>query len=165
MLKFDSSFGLVRVRTKDWSTARPAFSLFTENTTRGGAVPFSDHPARNPVGVGKFTDPSTGESAILLGRYPEHLADSNEKNAQIQLQLKGIALEEAVAAWGRNPATPWSTVQAAVAGMWKQLEASARAPNADFNRQRSVYEANGIRVDPIPIFPTGEGGIHCLVLK
>ena len=137
-------------------------------TARGyrvARVPFSDHPARNPVGVGKYVDPNTGESAILLGRYPEHHADTNEKNAQIQLQLKGVALEEAVAAWGRNPATPWSTVQAAVADMWRQLESSARAPNADFDRQRSVYETHGIRVDPIPIFPTGEGGIHCLVLK
>jgi hypothetical protein len=129
-------------------------------------VPFSDHPARNPVGVGKFEDPTTGEAAILLGRYPDHLADSDERNAQAQLQRKAEALDAAVEDWRRSPtAISWSGVQTSVAALWRQLEASVQAPNADFNRQRSAYEAQGIRVDPIPIFPTGEGGIHCLVLK
>ena len=128
-------------------------------------VPFSDHPARNPVGVGKFVDPSTGEAAILLGRYPEHLADSDDRNAQTRLQLKALALDAAVDAWRKDPTTPWSRVEDAVAALWRQLDESVRAPNADFDRQRSVYESNGVRVEPVPIFPTGEGGIHCLVLK
>ena len=128
-------------------------------------VPFADHPARNPVGVGKFVDPATREASILLGRYPEHLVNSDERTAQTQLQLKALALDAAVVAWRTDPTTPWSGVQAAVADLWRQLDASVKAPNPDFDQQRAVYEENGVRVEPVPIFPTGEGGIHCLVLK
>jgi len=27
-----------------------------------------------------------------------------------------------------------------------------------------MYESEGIRVVPVPIYPTGEGGLHCLLL-
>ena len=48
------------------------------------------------------------------------------------------------------------------------MDDSIRAPNAPnptFESQRRAYEAYGIGVGAVPIFPTGEGGVHCLVLK
>jgi hypothetical protein len=133
---------------------------------RVARVPFADHPARNPVGVGKFVDPQTGQPTVLLGRYPDHLAPSDDRNAQTQLQLAAEALDGAVVVWRRDPSNErWRAVQSAVAAMWRQLDASVQAPNPAFESQRGVYEAHGVRVTPIPIFPTGEGGIHCLVLK
>lgn len=129
-------------------------------------VPFSDHPARNPVGIGKFVDPATGQASILLGRYPEHLEGSDERNAQTQLQIAFESLDAAVAAWRREPTDPrWLAVKASVEAIWRQMDAAVAAPNPEFETQKRVYASNGIRVLPLPIFPTGEGGVHCLVLK
>ena len=48
---------------------------------------------------------------------------------------------------------------------WRQMDLAVQTDNPIFESQRRVYEAHGIRVIPVPIFPMGEGGIHCLVLK
>ena len=45
------------------------------------------------------------------------------------------------------------------------MDRAVQAPNPIFETQRRVYEDHGVRVLPVPIFPMGEGGIHCLVLK
>jgi hypothetical protein len=133
---------------------------------RVARVPFADHPARNPVGIGRFVDPETGQPSVMLGRYPAHAAGSNGPNAQAQLQHAFEALDDAVTAWRRRPTeNRWNAVQAAVGSAWRQMDASVAAPNAIFDRQRKVYETHGVGVLSIPIFPTGEGGIHCLVLK
>ena len=39
-----------------------------------------------------------------------------------------------------------------------EMDRAAASPNPTFERQAKVYEAEGIRVVPVPIFPTGEGG-------
>jgi hypothetical protein len=133
---------------------------------RVARVPFADHPARNPVGIGKFVDPATGRPWVILGRYPDHLADSDDRNAQTQLQLVFEALDTAVAVWRHDPTEArWSAVRAAVASAWQQMDASVAAPNPVFESQRKVYESYGVAVLSLPIYPTGEGGIHCLVLK
>jgi len=129
-------------------------------------LPFADHPARDPVGIGKFVDASTGRASVLLGRYPDHLEKSDERNAQTLLQLKFEDLDAAVASWRRDPTDArWEGVKAAVAAAWRQMDASLAAPNPVYEEQRRLYEASGIRVAPLPIFPMGEGGVHCLVLK
>ncbi len=133
---------------------------------RVARVPFADHPARNPVGTAKFVDPATGKPSILLGRYPDHLTARDEENAQTQLQAVFERLDAAVEAWRHDPTdVRWKGVQAAVAAAWRQLDVSTAAPNPIFEKQRNVYESFGITVVAVPIYPTGEGGVHCLVLK
>lgn len=133
---------------------------------RVARVPFADHPARNPVGVGKFVDPASGRPSIMPGRYPDHLAVDDGRNAQTQLQIAFEALDAAVAAWRHDPTDArWRALQAAVAGAWRQMDASVEAPSPMFESQRKVFESYGVSVRPLPIFPTGEGGVHCLVLK
>ena len=133
---------------------------------RVARVPFADHPARNPVGIGKFVDPATGRPTVVLGRYPEHLADSDDRNAQTQLQLAFQALDAVVAVWRHQPTeSRWKAVQAAVRAVWRQMDVAVAAPNPLFESQRRVYESFGIGVLSLPIFPTGEGGVHCLLLK
>ena len=129
-------------------------------------VPFADHPARNPVGIGKYVDPATGRATVLLGRYPDHVDPPDDRNPQTQLQFVFEELDAAVAAWRHEPSDArWGLVQSAVAKAWREMDAAVRAPNALFESQKRVYESFGIRVMPLPIFPTGEGGVHCLVLK
>ncbi len=133
---------------------------------RVARVPFADHPARNPVGIGKFVDPETGRPSVILGRYPDHLVNSDDRNAQTQLQLAFEGLDAAVAAWRHEPTDArWSLVQSAVAATWRQMDASTAAPNPVFEKQRKIYEKYGVAVVSLPIYPTGEGGVHCLVLK
>lgn len=133
---------------------------------RVARVPFADHPARNPVGVGKFLDPETGRPWVVLGRYPEHVAGPDGGNPQAQLQQAFQVLDSAVASWRQRPTDEhWRAVQAAVASALKQMDASVAAPNPIFESQRRVYESYGVGVLNLPIFPTGEGGVHCLVLK
>ncbi len=133
---------------------------------RVARIRFADHPARNPVGISKFVDPRTGRPGVILGRYPEHLTASDVRNAQTQLQLAFEVLDVAVAAWRRDPSdSRWHAVRAAVTGAWKQMDAAVAAPNPVFDAQRKAYESYGIDVTPLPIFPTGEGGVHCLVLQ
>ena len=133
---------------------------------RVARVPFADHPSRNPVGIGKFVDPDTGRVSVLLGRYPTHVAASDDQNPQTQLQLTLEKLDAAVAAWRHEPTDArWSAVQAAIGATWRQMDRAVAAPNDMFERQRRVYESFGVRVLALPIYPTGEGGVHCLVLK
>lgn len=133
---------------------------------RVARVPFADHPSRSPINSGKFVDPETGRAAVLLGRYPAHVASTDEQNPQTQLQLALEALDAAVAAWRHEPTDDhWKAVQAAVAATWKQMDRAVSLPSPEFESQRAVYESFGVRVLPLPIYPTGEGGVHCLVLK
>ena len=133
---------------------------------RVARVPFADHPSRSPVGIGKFVDPATGRVSVLLGRYPAHVAASDEQNPQTQLQLTLEKLDAAVLAWRHDPSDAmWKGVQAAVAATWRQMDRAVAAPSPTFEAQRAVYESFGIDVLGLPIYPTGEGGVHCLVLK
>jgi hypothetical protein len=133
---------------------------------RVARVPFADHPARSPVGIGKFLDPVTGEPNVLLGRYPAHLEPPDDRNPQTRLQIVFQELDASVADWRHDPTdSRWGMVQAGIAKAWRQMDAAIQAPNSLFESQKRTYESFGIRVRSLPIFPTGEGGVHCLVLK
>jgi hypothetical protein len=133
---------------------------------RVARVPFADHPARNPVGIGKYVDAATGHAFVLLGRYPNHLVRSDDRNPQTQLQNRLQTLFDAVAAFrGDASDASWTAVEAALAAMWRQMDAAVAAPNPMYETQRGVYESFGVHVVGLPIFATGEGGVHCLVLK
>jgi hypothetical protein len=137
--------------------------------TRGyhvARVSFADQPARSPVGIAKFVDPATGRSTVILGRYPDHLADSDERNAQTQLQIAFERLDAAVATWRHAPTdVHWNAVRSAVGAAWRQMDASVASPNPMYQNARKVFESFGVDVVELPIYPTGEGGIHCLMLK
>jgi hypothetical protein len=129
-------------------------------------VSFADQPARSPVGIAKFVDPATGRSTVILGRYPDHLADSDERNAQTQLQIAFERLDAAVATWRHAPTdVHWNAVRSAVGAAWRQMDASVASPNPMYQNARKVFESFGVDVVELPIYPTGEGGIHCLMLK
>lgn len=137
--------------------------------TRGYRVvrlPFADHPVRSPVGAAKFVDPATKRAFVLLGRYPYHFELPDGRNPQRQLQFVFGKLDVAVAAWRHaTTAAAWSGVESALRTTWEQLDLAAASENPTFEKQKAIYEANGISVAPVPIFPAGEGGIHCIVLK
>ena len=48
---------------------------------------------------------------------------------------------------------------------WRELDEAVASPNPLFDRQRALYEANGLSVVPVALFPSGEGGVHCLLLR
>jgi hypothetical protein len=133
---------------------------------RVARIPFADHPVRNPVNVGKYTDAETARSYVLLGRYPDHLPSASGLNARAGLQRVLDGLDAAVGEWRKDSSEKhWAAVQAAVAAAWTAMDRSTQAPNPIFESQRGVYESYGIGVGTVPIFPTGEGGVHCLVLQ
>ncbi len=128
-------------------------------------LPFRDHPDRTPVQVGDFVDQRTGSPSVLLGRYPFHLNLADGSNPQRALQESLGRLEETVARWRHAPDdTAWSTVVAGIDAVWRQMDAAQSGPNPTFDQQARMYESEGIRVVPVPIYPTGEGGLHCLLL-
>ncbi|MEW6338072.1 MAG: hypothetical protein AB1625_11820 [Acidobacteriota bacterium] len=127
-------------------------------------LPFADHPVRNPVNVGKYTGPD-GAQVVLLGKYPYHFALPGSTNPQRELQKRLDDLAEALDEWRNRPSEPaWERVSQAFTSTWSEMDQAAASPNPTFDRQAGIYAAEGISVVPVPIFPTGEGGLHCLSL-
>jgi hypothetical protein len=68
-------------------------------------------------------------------------------------------------AWRSRPSdAAFERVQKGFREVWAEMDRASASPNPTFERQAKVYRAEGIRVVPVPIFPTGEGGLHCLGL-
>jgi hypothetical protein len=137
--------------------------------TRGYRVirlPFADHPVRNPVNVAKFVDPATGQSVVLLGKYPYHFATKPGGSIpQFELEDAFARLETAVDAWRAKPTDArWNDVTVVLQKTWKEMDRISATPNPTFADQARIYERNGIKVIPVAIYPTGEGGLHCLGL-
>jgi hypothetical protein len=129
-------------------------------------LPLSDHPDRTPVQVGGFVDLRNGRQSLLIGKYPYQFSLPDGRNPQADLQAALGRLEEAVLAWRTAPtAMKWGEVKRRIAGVWAEMDRAAERPNPAFDAQRRIYEAEGIRVVPVPIYATGEGGLHCLLLN
>jgi len=138
-------------------------------STRGYRVirlPFADHPVRNPVNVAKYVDPVTGRAVVLLGKYPYHFATTpGGKIPQFELEDAFTRLEAVVDAWRAKPTDArWNEVTATLQRTWKEMDRISATPNPTFSDQARVYEMNGVKVVPVAIYPTGEGGLHCLGL-
>jgi hypothetical protein len=115
------------------------------------------------VNVGKFLDAS-GQQVVLLGKYPFHLPYKGH-NAQKELQDALDQLDRSVKAWHAEASdVKWKAVTSAIGSVWAQLDRTAASPNPNFDAQARIYESKGIKVIPVPIYPTGEGGLHCLGL-
>ncbi len=131
---------------------------------RVARLPFADHPVRNPVNVGKYLEPDGGQ-VVLLGKYPYHFALPDGPNPQRELQKRFDALSDELEAWRSRPTNvAFERVQRAFREVWAEMDRAATSPNPTFEKQAKIYQAEGIRVVPVPIFPTGEGGLHCLGL-
>jgi hypothetical protein len=129
-------------------------------------LPFRDHPDRTPVQVGDFVDRRTGQQSLLLGKYPYHFDLPGGHNPQRDLQMSLGRLEDAVEAWRHEPTdSRWEGVVRGIADVWREMDHAAESPNPSFQMQARIYEGEGIRVIPVPLYPTGEGGIHCLLLN
>jgi hypothetical protein len=130
-------------------------------------LPFEDHPVRAPVNVSKYVDRSTGRPFVLLGRYPDHRPTASGAPSAMQRLRDGVAgLQARVDAWedGPNDAR-WAAIAQSLGDVWREIDRSVTDPNPLFERQRALYEANGISVVPLPLYPSGEGGVHCLLLR
>jgi hypothetical protein len=130
-------------------------------------VPFADHPVRSPVNVSKFVDVESGKPFVFLGRYPEHRPTSRAPSAAKRLDDAVLGLQAFVDAWEQAPreGARWDALMIALANAWEEIDSAAKSPNPVFDRQRALYEANGVGVRPLTQFPSGEGGIHCLLLR
>ena len=131
---------------------------------RVARLPFADHPVRNPVNVGKYVD-ADGTQVVLLGRYPYHFVLPDGRNPQRELQKQLDELSTALEEWKDKPSDVlWERVRKRAAESWEEMDRAVASANPTFERQRKAYEDEGIRVVAVPIFPTGEGGLHCLGL-
>ncbi len=130
-------------------------------------LPFEDHPVRAPVNVSKFVDATSGKRVVLLARYPEHRPPApGVQSAMAQLQDAIRALQETLDAWEAAPTDPaFARLDASLKDAWREVDEAAASPNPLFDRQRALYETNGLSVIPLALFPSGEGGVHCLLLR
>jgi hypothetical protein len=103
----------------------------------------------------------------MLGRYPYHFPlVPGGPIAQFRLQDAFDDLELKVELWRKEPsAARWESVEQSLRGVWMEMDAAAASENPEFDAAARLYRENGVRVLPLPIYPTGEGGIHCLLLR
>lgn len=130
-------------------------------------LPFEDHPVRSPVNVSKFVDVSSGRPVVLLARYPEHrITEPGGTSPMAKLGGVILDLRESLEAWEAAPEpSAAARLDARLGEAWRALDEALASPNPLFERQRALYEANGLSVVPFPIVPTGEGGVHCLLMR
>ncbi len=130
-------------------------------------IPFADHPVRNPVNVAPFTDPRTGEPCVLVGRYPSAVpASPGGPLPLLALQDAFDDLDRTVTAWRSTPGDEtWAAVERSLDAVFRAIDAAASAPSPAFEEIRRTYESQGVRVLPVNLLPSGEGGLHCLVLQ
>jgi hypothetical protein len=137
---------------------------------RGYAVarlPFADHPVRSPANVTPYVDPSTGESWVLLGRYPNHLAERPGGPIPLfPLQDALDSLAERFLQWRKSRReAEGRAVDVAFERVWSEWDRALSSPNPLFEAQKRIFEENGIHVRAVPLIPSGAGGIHCLLLR
>ncbi len=131
---------------------------------RVARLPFADHPVRNPVNVGRYVEP-TGEQVVLLGKYPYHFALPDGTVPQRELQKRFDEVGEELVSWKSSPSkAEWERVKRAFVAVWAEMDRVTKSDNPTFDRQAKAYLAEGVRVVSVPIYPTGEGGLHCLSL-
>jgi hypothetical protein len=130
-------------------------------------IPFADHPVRNPVNVAPFTDPRTGQTCVLVGRYPSIVPTSPGGPVPLfTIQDAFDDLDKAVTAWRAEPSDgTWTAVRRSLETTFRAIDEAAAAPCPAFEEIRRIYENQGVRVLPVNLIPSGEGGLHCLVLQ
>jgi hypothetical protein len=130
-------------------------------------LPFSDHPIRNPVNVGRFTDPTTGRATILLAKYPYHYpTKAGQPSIQAELQQVLDSMEDALELWQATPSDEnWEHLENSLKAIWDEFKKIEGSVNPIFEAQAKIYRSKGIDVIPVVIYPSSEGGLHCMLLK
>jgi hypothetical protein len=130
-------------------------------------IPFADHPVRSPVNVARFRDPRTGDPCILLGRYPSMSPGTAGGTVPLARLEEAFAdLDRAVTSWRAAPSdATWAAAERSLEKTFRALDDAAAASNPAFEETRAIYEREGVRVLPVSLVPSGEGGLHCLVLQ
>jgi hypothetical protein len=75
-------------------------------------------------------------------------------------------LEDSVGRW-MDLSSPASLeeVRVKIAQVWLQMEASVQEVNPGFEAQAELFRSQGYDVIPVPVYPGGSGGLHCMVLQ
>jgi hypothetical protein len=128
-------------------------------------LPFADHPVRNPVNIARYVSPQ-GRTVVLLGKYPYHRNLNDGRCPQREIQNALDTLASAVDRWHSTADdASWQRVTAAIDATWKAMDEGVSAPNPTFALQAGAYRAHGVEVTPVPVFASGEGGLHCTLLQ
>lgn len=129
-------------------------------------VPLKDHPARSPVNIVKFYSDEEGKYVVYLARYPRHLPLSDEASPQRRLMKALWDLQEIggrLKASGRESGV--AELDGKIKDLWALMKSLEGEANPEFDAQAKVYQDAGYKVIPVPIYPTGSGGLHCMVLR
>lgn len=128
-------------------------------------LPFGDHPVRGPANVVKYRDKQTGEYVVMLGKYPYHYPP-DQKHPQSILFNALADLEDDGGRWQAEPSPRTeSQMKTRMTQVWQAIDEVSAAPNPIFDRQKELFEQAGYRVDEVPVYPWGSGGLHCQVLR
>ncbi len=129
-------------------------------------IPIFDHPVRSPVNIIKFIDKESGKQKILFGKYPY----CNSKMDFTDLPYTRIdnvfyLLEKQLRRWEENPDfINYEKFLTAVNYVWQTFASEYSSKNPNFEKQKEIYEKNGIEVIEVPILDSGSGGLHCTSL-
>jgi hypothetical protein len=52
-----------------------------------------------------------------------------------------------------------------IARAWTAMLSAGNSSNPDFMAQAAVFREAGYEVIPVPIYPGGSGGLHCMALR
>jgi hypothetical protein len=128
-------------------------------------LPFSDHPVRCPVNIGKFVDRESLEPSIMLGRYPSDHAAAGGPSSQQMIQ---DGLNELVykSDFWKNASTDenFQAFILAIKKMWLVMDAVSVMPNREFDSQAEIFRKHGYKVVTVPVYAWGAGGLHCDLL-
>lgn len=128
-------------------------------------LPFSDHPVRCPVNIGKFVNRDTLESSIILGRYPSAHADTGEISPQQMIQEALDDLVYKSDAWKHDPINGnFQAFLISIKKMWIIMDAVSTMPNKEYDKQSEIFTKYGYKVVKVPVYAWGAGGLHCDLL-
>lgn len=128
-------------------------------------LPFADHPVRGPVNLVKYYDRRNDRQVVLLAKYPRHRSDTGELSDQARILGQLYDVQNKGSAWQDEPQERrYQELLQSIATLDALMKHAAVAPDPVFEAQRAVLEDRGFRVVPVPVFPWGAGGLHCLTL-
>lgn len=129
-------------------------------------LPYSDHPVRSPVNVGKYIDRTTGKHTVLMSKYPYHLPSEDTHTPRLEFLRIYEDLDEAAKAFkSTHSKDDVAKLLKVIEGTWARLDAIANQPNPIFEGNRSLLQSLGYDVIAVPDYTYGAGGIHCKILQ
>ena len=128
-------------------------------------LPFSDHPVRCPVNIGKFINRDTLEPSVILGKYPFDHARNSETTPQQMIQDALNDMTYKCDAWKNTPSEPnFNSFLLSISSMWGVMDKVSAMPNPEFDTQADIFRKHGYKVVAVPVYAWGAGGLHCDLL-